>query len=119
MSEVHEAVVIGSEEEAPVIAMTPQQQAEDIMKRQTAFNEELKGLLGKHHFNMGVMRQDLPNGFVFGIQLFDTKFAPKAPTAPIEEEGAEEVGEAPEGTGHAPVVDESAETLDETAGQAA
>lgn len=52
--------------------------------------------------------------FVFGIQLFDTKFAPKAPTAP-----AEEVGEAPEGTGHAPVVDESAEAVEKPEGEVA
>lgn len=80
-----EEKVIGSAEESATIAMTPQQQAEDIMKRQTEFNEELKALLGKHQFNLTVMRQDLPNGFVFVNQLIDTKFAPKEPTAPVAE----------------------------------
>ncbi len=84
------------------LSLTPEQQAADIQARMNEFNKELDPLCKKYHFAITVVRQDLPNGFVWQPQLVDTKFAPKPPVMPQPEvapavETAEEapVAEAP------------------------
>lgn len=73
------AIIGGSQEEVPALALTPQQQAEDILNRQNEFNAKLDKLCKEYKFAITVVRKDLPNGFVFEPQLMDTKFMPKAP----------------------------------------
>lgn len=84
------------------LSLTPEQQADDIQRRMEEFNKELDPLCKKYHFVIAVVRQDLPNGFIWQPQLVDTKFAPKPPVMPQPEvapavETAEEapVAEAP------------------------
>ena len=74
--EVKDAI-IGSESALPDLALTPQQQAEDILKRQNEFNVKLDALCKEYKFAITVVRKDLPNGLVFEPQLMDTKFMPK------------------------------------------
>lgn len=65
------------EEEKPMLELTAEQKAEDIKVRQDAFNVEMDVLCKKYEFAITVVRQDMPNGFVFNPQLMDTKFLPK------------------------------------------
>lgn len=83
--------------EALSLELTPQQQAQDIERRMNEFNKELDPLCKKYGFVIAVVRQDLPNGFIWQPQLVDTKFAPKAPVAPMKTEAPQvEVAEAAE-----------------------
>jgi hypothetical protein len=77
---------VGTPGEALSLELTPAQQAQDIERRMNEFNAELDPLCKKHGFVITVVRQDLPNGFIFQPQLVDTKFAPKAPVAPMKAE---------------------------------
>ena len=82
-----------AEVEAPVLSLTPQQQAEDIKAREAEFNKGLQELCAKHKFAITVAKVELPNGFVYNPQLMDTKFMPnqgqpvppEAPAVPDKE----------------------------------
>lgn len=72
-----------AEAEAPVLSLTPQQQAEDIKLREVEFNKGLQALCAEHKFAITVARVELPNGFVYNPQLMDTKFMPNQGQAPV------------------------------------
>lgn len=92
------------------LSLTPQQQAEDITRRMEEFNKELDPLCKKYHFVIAVVRQDLPNGFIWQPQLVDTKFAPQAPAAPMPAEAPQvEVAESAEEEEAAPEQPETEE----------
>lgn len=80
------------------LSLTPKQQADDIQRRMEDFNKELDPLCKKYNFVIAVVRQDLPNGFLWQPQLVDTKFAPKPPVAqaPATEAPQVEVAESAE-----------------------
>jgi hypothetical protein len=87
---VEAAGIIGSESALPDLALTPQQQAEDILKRQNEFNVKLDALCKEYKFAITVVRKDLPNGLVFEPQLMDTKFMPKNMPVQVAGPGVEE-----------------------------
>ena len=98
--ELDKLVGVAAEEEKPMLELTPEQKAEDIKKRQDAFNVEMDILCKKYEFAITVVRQDLPNGFMFNPQLMDTKFLPKqvknaGPEVKIVETPVEAPVEAP------------------------
>lgn len=79
------------------LELSPQQQADDITRRMEEFNKELDPLCKKYQFVIAVVRQDLPNGFIYQPQLVDTKFAPQPPAAPMSAEAPQvEVAESAE-----------------------
>lgn len=107
--------------EALSLELTPQQQAQDIERRMNEFNKELDPLCKKYGFVIAVVRQDLPNGFIYQPQLVDTKFAPKAPVAPMKAEAPQvEVAEAAEeAPAEAPVEAKTEATASEAKTEAA
>lgn len=94
---MQDAQIIGGENEVE-LALTPQQQADDIIVRQNEFNVKLDALCKEYKFAITVIKKELPNGFVYEPQLMDTKFMPKGaqviqagPEVKVEEAKAEEV----------------------------
>ena len=78
---------------AEKLALSPQQQAEDIKAREVEFNKKFQALCQEYKFAITVARRDLPNGFIWEPQLMDTKFLPDmarpAQPEPVAEEKKE------------------------------
>lgn len=111
---------VAAEEEKPMLELTPEQKAEDIKKRQDAFNVEMDALCKKYEFAITVVRQDMPNGFAFNPQLMDTKYLPKMPAnAGPEVKVVEKPVEAPVAGDRGEVVDPTTEPADPAAVEAA
>ena len=97
---------------AEKLALSPQQQAEDIKAREVEFNKKFQALCQEYKFAITVARRDLPNGFIWEPQLMDTKFLPDM-ARPAQPEPVAEEEKAVEGEGLTPEAEERSAPADQ------